>query len=517
MKKIYYSTFIMFGAIILVLFSYNTAQSNSIKYSKTSFDNDDSVFTDSPLFVDSTRYILPNVIVRNLGKDSLSYVNERNDTIVRMRQFGTWWYGITLGSSFIANFGSLNLPRKEIAPYDSIYRDVINFTGGNGYGWFVGLSGDWQRPGKRWGASMSLIYENRSLYTDARPLNAQDVREFQTNSNFQYITLLPSVRYNLDILELPPGLFLTGGLSAEVLVSSVSKFYQVQDNSSQIDIRRNVTTNPLSRMTLHAGIGWDIVIADNLETQRYKISPYLLATAGTTQAGFLESSWNNTFLRAGVTIKIGDDDVLVSKRYPFDPSIQRTIAGINKISDEKIEFMGGYAPSYRFPVLAAVTVSESEIRGRTYTGNLAYGFVTYESAPAEPKKVVTTTIAQNENKNTLDNIGTVVQPTTGRPASVTINFTPTGLNPANTNNLNKIIEYMKANPSARIAIEGHTDADFIGNKQTASTQRAQTVARIFLNQGISLNRITVAGRADTRPARRPATDNTNNRVAVFFR
>jgi outer membrane protein OmpA-like peptidoglycan-associated protein len=479
-------------------------------------DNEDSLFKDSPIFIDTTRYLVPDVIERNLGRDSISYLNERNDTIVKVRQFGTWWYGITLGTSFIANFGSLNLPRKDVAPYDSLYRDVIKFTGGNGYGWFVGLSGDWQIPGKRWGASMSLIYENRSLYTDATPINTQDIREFQTSSNFQYLTLMPSARYNLDILDLPPGLFLQGGLSAEILVSSFSQFFQVQDNTSQIDILRKVSTNPLSRLTIHAGAGWDIVIADNMESQRFKISPYILATIGTTQAGFLESSWNNTFLRAGVTVKIGDDDILVSKRYPYDPSIQRTIAAVNKLSDDKIEFIGGIISTNKFPLLATVQTSENEIRGRTFTGALAYGFVTYESAPAEPKKVPVT-VAQNENKNTLDNIGTVVQPTTGRPASVTINFTPTGLNPSNTNNLIKIIEYMKANPNARIAIEGHTDADFVGNKQTASTQRAQAVARIFLNQGIALNRITVAGRADTRPARQPATDNSNNRVSVFFR
>jgi outer membrane protein OmpA-like peptidoglycan-associated protein len=479
-------------------------------------DSEDSVFTDTPIYIDTTRYILPDVIERNMGRDSMGYVNERNDTIVQVRQFGTWWYGITIGTSFIANFGSLYLPRKDVAPYDSIYRDVINFTGGNGYGWFVGLTGDWQKPGKRWGGSLSLIYENRSLFTDATPINKQDVREFQTSSNFQYLTVMPSVRYNLDIGDLPPGLFLMGGLSAEILVSSFSQFFQVQDNTSQIDILRRVSTNPLSRLTIHAGAGWDIVVADNMETQRFKISPYIVATVGTTQAGFLESSWNNTFLRAGVTVKIGDDEILMSKRYPYDPSIQRTIAVLSKLSDDKIEFIGGIVSTNKFPILASVVTSENEIRGRTLTGNLAYGFVTYESAPAEPKRVPVV-VAQNENKNTLDNIGTVVQPTTGRPASVTINFTPTGLNPSNTGNLTKIIEYMKANPNARIAIEGHTDSDFEGNKQSASTTRAQAVARIFLNQGIALNRITVAGRSDTRPAKQPATDNSNNRVSVFFR
>lgn len=66
--------------------------------------------------------------------------------------------------------------------------------------------------------------------------------------------------------------------------------------------------------------------------------------------------------------------------------------------------------------------------------------------------------------------------------------------------LNEVARFMKANPSVKIALEGHTDKE--GNaayNKTLSEKRAQSVRSYLLEQDIAAERLSAKGYGDTQP------------------
>ena len=69
-----------------------------------------------------------------------------------------------------------------------------------------------------------------------------------------------------------------------------------------------------------------------------------------------------------------------------------------------------------------------------------------------------------------------------------------------TSELNKLISFLKTNPTSKIEISGHTDNT--GDKksnQTLSENRAKSVYNYLITQGISATRLTYKGYGDTKP------------------
>ncbi len=115
----------------------------------------------------------------------------------------------------------------------------------------------------------------------------------------------------------------------------------------------------------------------------------------------------------------------------------------------------------------------------------------------------------------------------GRAASVLLND-ELGLEPINFANksadltadsraeLDKVAEFLRENPDARIMIEGHTAVAFSGD-QALSENRALAAKQYLQTLGISGERIESAGYANTRPlveGTSTAAQSQNRRIAI---
>lgn len=84
--------------------------------------------------------------------------------------------------------------------------------------------------------------------------------------------------------------------------------------------------------------------------------------------------------------------------------------------------------------------------------------------------------------------------------------------------LDQDLKVLRANPSVRIHVEGHTDSD--GSEaynQDLSTRRAASVRAYFVSQGLAPGRFEVRGFGETRPAvpnTSPENKHTNRRVEL---
>lgn len=87
--------------------------------------------------------------------------------------------------------------------------------------------------------------------------------------------------------------------------------------------------------------------------------------------------------------------------------------------------------------------------------------------------------------------------------------------------LHAVAEALKANPSAEIVVEGHTDA--VGSDQynaQLSQRRAEAVRQFLVEEGIEMNRVRAVGRGEDEPIAEndTATGRANNRrVEIHFR
>ncbi|MCE1189971.1 MAG: OmpA family protein [Ignavibacteria bacterium] len=86
--------------------------------------------------------------------------------------------------------------------------------------------------------------------------------------------------------------------------------------------------------------------------------------------------------------------------------------------------------------------------------------------------------------------------------------------------LDKLLGYMKENPSSKWIIEGHTDSrgSYEANKKL-SLERAQAVYKYFVTRGISKSRLVVRGLGPDYPVADNGTEagRTKNRRVVINR
>ncbi len=87
--------------------------------------------------------------------------------------------------------------------------------------------------------------------------------------------------------------------------------------------------------------------------------------------------------------------------------------------------------------------------------------------------------------------------------------------------LNRIAEAMKACPSVRFSVEGHTDSDGIASQNVdLSHRRAQAVVAILIRQGIEAGRLLSEGHGATKPLvpnDSPANKARNRRIEIVAR
>ena len=87
-------------------------------------------------------------------------------------------------------------------------------------------------------------------------------------------------------------------------------------------------------------------------------------------------------------------------------------------------------------------------------------------------------------------------------------------------NLDRLSKYLESSPGTKIIVEGHTDSRGSDDYNDALSQRrAQSVAGVLENQGISADRISTVGRGKRYPVASndtPAGRQQNRRVEIVF-
>lgn len=105
-------------------------------------------------------------------------------------------------------------------------------------------------------------------------------------------------------------------------------------------------------------------------------------------------------------------------------------------------------------------------------------------------------------------------------AGTTFEIGKSGLNPSAYNELDKIVEVMKENLDSRWRIEGHTDNTGSAKKnKQLSLDRANAVAKYFINSGINRSRLEVVGLGKDYPVadNKTSEGRTLNRRVVILR
>jgi outer membrane protein OmpA-like peptidoglycan-associated protein len=200
-------------------------------------------------------------------------------------------------------------------------------------------------------------------------------------------------------------------------------------------------------------------------------------------------------LQAGSTELIQASQVMVGK----SPN-KEWIGAMQIAADGKI-----YFPIYNTPFLGTiekpnvpgiacgVKMNTVDLKGRTCT----LGLPTFTQSFFENTKNETVTYftgtAKKGQKLVLKNVN--------------FDFAKSTLQASSNAELMKVVAFMKANPSYRIALSGHTDN--IGNKSSnllLSQNRAAAVKAYLVAKGIAANRIETAGYGSSKPVASNSTD-----------
>jgi outer membrane protein OmpA-like peptidoglycan-associated protein len=92
--------------------------------------------------------------------------------------------------------------------------------------------------------------------------------------------------------------------------------------------------------------------------------------------------------------------------------------------------------------------------------------------------------------------------------------------PESMGTIRQIVAALKANPSMKLEIDGHTDADGDAAKNmTLSQSRADAVKKIIVDQGIDASRLTTHGYGASKPIDSNTTPEgkANNRRVEFVK
>jgi hypothetical protein len=238
-----------------------------------------------------------------LGELDEIYYLPGMDTVEVTRRYGEWWFGFTSGVNGDLYFSDFYLPeRPDLYNELDIFNTLIDFPASLGSGLFFGLTGDWQPRGEKWGASLTLyLLDYRTSSVESDPFKDSVNTRYQSTFDNLYLTISPSAKY-YTLLE---GLHVFGGFDVELNINSDIFQRKTFDHSAVIDHDyKKVTSSFSSRFGFHAGVGYDIMIADINKNMRILMTPYASLNGGTNSYTDYGSSRNQLMVRAGSVVQI---------------------------------------------------------------------------------------------------------------------------------------------------------------------------------------------------------------------
>jgi outer membrane protein OmpA-like peptidoglycan-associated protein len=443
----------------------------------------------------------------------------KKDTILTVRRYTNWWFGLIGGPSFAISFGDLYSKQNPSISIVNMANKIIDLTHNSlGYGYYIGLMGEYIFPQTPWGVGLRIIpfdKEISNVKSEEMPIGLEKIQNttFDFYSNLTYATVSPFVKYNFKSLG---GLYATAGLDANINYSSFLKQVAKFDNSGHIihDYDTISYLSAKSRFGINIGVGYDIFFGDIFSWfYRMRLTPFIDFKIGTPVITDFNSNWNNIGIKVGLQLKVSPDKVVHDTLY-YDEESTYTEIYVATIKDETGLEYPGFGKIANPPVIDLAVVE-------------------FPEEPTVEVAVIqdTTAIVKTDDKKSDEIIAEVKTTETQSRQLPRLRLRDTSniyfassaattLTDAQKLELDRVVSFMKDNPNIIARVEGHSDNRGTQAQNTnRANRRAMNAMDYIMSKGIPRSRIFAQGRGALFPV---ATNDTeagrrrNRRVEIYF-
>ncbi|MGI6370036.1 MAG: OmpA family protein [Candidatus Kapaibacterium sp.] len=468
-----------------------------------------------------TRPVIDNKEDRTEYVDFYTYklAHNKKDTILTVRRHNNWWFGLIGGPNFSIYFGDLYSKQNPSISIVNIANKIVDLSRNSlGYGYYIGLIGEYIFPKKPWGVGLRIIpfdKEISNVKSEEIPIGLEKIQNttFDFYSNLTYATVSPFVKYNFKSLG---GLYATAGLDANINYSSFLKQVAKFDNSGHIihDYDTISYLSAKSRFGINIGVGYDIFFGDIFSWfYRMRLTPFIDFKIGTPVITDFNSNWNNIGIKVGLQLKVSPDKVVHDTLY-YDEESTYTEIYVATIKDETGLEYPGFGKIANPPVIDLAVVE-------------------FPEEPTVEVAVIqdTTAIVKTDDKKSDEIIAEVKTTETQSRQLPRLRLRDTSniyfassaattLTDAQKLELDRVVSFMKDNPNIIARVEGHSDNRGTQAQNTnRANRRAMNAMDYIMSKGIPRSRIFAQGRGALFPV---ATNDTeagrrrNRRVEIYF-
>ncbi|MGQ9819924.1 MAG: OmpA family protein [Candidatus Kapaibacteriales bacterium] len=419
------------------------------------------------------------------------------DTLVLHRSYGDWWYGFFLNSAWNINFGKLRIPERPFLPLNDTINRLLTFNSRNRFNFAGGIVVEYLPKGSFWGGTCRItLLEGRLSRSDAI---VSENNHYSALMDFRTIVISPAVRYNFKI----EGLYAFAGFDIEYLFDDKSKLQQTEIKDGARLLTDWVLPAGVNnfRFGMNLGAGWEFFFLDIGKVFRARWKPFITFNFGTAYFSGYSSSLNSIFVRGGVSVTFGKDEIQKELRK--------------------------YDSLYVKPPEAISSVPQSLRRGVYYSGvdsrriyaSLDIAYKEIERIFAELKLSEEEQI-QTQIQVPERNLGVVIDPNQKIVLQGFNRSEVTTLTQSMRQTLDALAEFLATNPSYIVVIEGHSDnqGNPIQNLER-SQLRSRNAYDYLVARGINPGRIRWAGRSSFVPIAENTTENgrrLNRRIEIIF-
>ncbi|MFP4528620.1 MAG: OmpA family protein [Candidatus Kapaibacterium sp.] len=425
------------------------------------------------------------------------FVVENKDTLVITREYGDYWFGFGGGVNLNMYLGNLQLPLDPYLPANDTINPLVDFPIGWGGGYNISLFAEYLPKEELFGYGLRVHFiDYRSANIETDPLGDSVNSVLESETLLDYFTISPYFRYNFPL----EGLHFFGGLDIELSTSAEARLSRKFEHTGDINqISRFDFRDINTRLGLNAGIGWDFFIMDVSRRLRVHFAPYFSVHAGTSILSDFGSSWNTIYARAGVSIKLGPDEIGVDT-LEYDPDYSPPPEYLASVqSDRGVE---AFAVSAEPIVSAEIAYVELPKVLNEVMETPMVNYTARETARSQPER-------QREREQIV----------TGRPR--TFNYPTssyTGTFGELENYLDDLAAFLQQNPGVTVRVVGHSDNQGTPQQnQNRARARADEVHRYLISKGVAARRVFPDSRGDRVPVgdnRTEAGRKKNRRVEI---
>lgn len=400
------------------------------------------------------------------------------DTLRIDRKNGTWWYGVHGGFQLNNYFGSLYVPSSN--QVNNPFNFFTKYNSGSGAGYFVGGLFEWKPPGEKFTGQLAVnFFDHREINGSVIPYLDTS---FNIKSKMSVVTIHPTVKYHLPV----EGLNLSAGVIVDMQLKNEG-FQNIQFvNTGKVVQEINTEfTEPVVGFGLSFGVSYDILIADYRNRSRLLISPFAEINLRSPVVSSNQSAFYATTARFGFALKFGNDDVIIDTLF-YDPTF---------------ELPPQYFAAIKKPQVVFTADADFEVLPSAYIAYVEQSKVSGEIAEVKPQERDTSFTIAAELPRARKTETKKEEPVVAKAKDIEIKkgiaeklTYPTSPAVRTTNEirtyLDKVVEYLKAHPTARVIVIGHSDTrGTIEQNTTRSRERAKDVEKYLLSKGVPLGRI----------------------------